>query len=113
MCISQHERRPELIALVEALTLRRSVFQLKARLLRAVRSELQAEKDSGLTWRVIWGTLREEGYPGGYQNFCKAANRVIQGTRPHAASSSKTLPPPMVGKEVRQPKVSASGLSSG
>ena len=83
MCISQHERPPELVALVEALMLRRGVFQLKARLLKAVRSELQAAKHSGLTWRVIWGTLRDEGYPGGYQQFCKAANRVIAG-RPFA-----------------------------
>ena len=56
-----NNRPPELAALVEALTLRKSVFQLKGRLLKAVRSELHAAKDSGLTWRVIWGTLREEG----------------------------------------------------
>jgi hypothetical protein len=55
--LADEERPPEQVALVEALTLRRSVFQLKARLLKAVRSELQAAKDSGLTWRVIWGTL--------------------------------------------------------
>jgi hypothetical protein len=42
MCLSQHERAPELVALVDALTLRRSVFQLKARLLKAARSEVQA-----------------------------------------------------------------------
>jgi hypothetical protein len=112
MCISQHERPPELVALVEALTLRRSVFQLKARLLKAVRSELQAAKDSGLTWRVIWGTLRDEGYPGGYQQFCKAANRVIEGPRPTTAGNGENLPPPAVEKEIRQQTTRARGPSS-
>jgi hypothetical protein len=112
MCISHHERPPELVALVEALTLRRSVFQLKGRLLKAVRSELQAAKDSGLTWRVVWGTLREEGYPGGYQQFCKAANRVIEGARSPTAGKGENLPPPAVKREVRQQTVRASGLSS-
>jgi hypothetical protein len=111
MCIAT-DRPPELVALVEALTLRKGVFQLKGRLLKAVRSELHAVKDSGLTWRVIWGTLREEGYPGGYQQFCKAANRVIEGTQPHIARRPKNLPPPVVEKEVRQPMVRESGLSS-
>jgi hypothetical protein len=112
MCISQHERPPELVALVEALTLRRSVFQLKARLLKAVRSELQVAKDSGLTWRVIWGTLRDEGYPGGYQQFCKAANRVIESARSPRAGNGENLPPPAVEKEIRQQTVRARGLSS-
>ena len=112
MCISQHERPPELVALVEALTLRRSVFQLKARLLKAVRSELQVAKDSGLTWRVIWGTLRDEGYPGGYQQFCKAANRVIEGARSPTAGKGENLPPPTVERDAHQHAVRASGLSS-
>jgi hypothetical protein len=112
MFISNNERPPELVALVEALTPRRSVFQLKARLLKAVRSELRAAKDSGLTWRVIWGTLRDEGYPGGYQQFCKAANRVVEGARSHTAGKGEILPPPAVETEVRQQTVRASGLSS-
>jgi hypothetical protein len=112
MCISQHERPPELVALVEALTLRRSVFQLKARLLKAVRSELQAAKDSGLTWRVIWGTLRDEGYPGGYQQFCKAANRVIESARSPRADTGKNLPPLAAEKDIRQQTIRARGLSS-
>jgi hypothetical protein len=112
MCISHHERPPELVALVEALTLRKSVFQLKARLLKAVRSELQAARNSGLTWRVIWGTLRDEGYPGGYQQFCKAANRVIEGVRLPPAGNGENLPPPAAEREVRQQTVRVSGLSS-
>ena len=112
MCISQHERPPELVALVEALTLRRSVFQLKARLLKAVRSELQAAKGSGLTWRVIWGTLRDEGYPGGYQQFCKAANRVIEDARSPTAGNGKNLLPLDVERQVRQETIRGSGLSS-
>jgi hypothetical protein len=74
------------------MTLRRSVFQRKARLLKAVRSELQAAK-GGLTWRVIWGTLRDEGYPVGYQQFCKAANRVIEGAHSSTAGNGENLPP--------------------
>ena len=111
MCIAT-DRPPELVVLVEALTLRKGVFQLKGRLLKAVRSELRAAKESGLTWRVIWGTLREEGYPGGYQQFCKAANRGIEGTRPQIARKPKNLAPPVVEKEVRQPMVRESGLNS-
>jgi hypothetical protein len=111
MCISQHERPPELVALVEALTLRRSVFQLKARLLKALRSELQAAKDSGLTWRLIWGTLRDEGYPGGYQQFCKAANRVVEGARSSTAGNGENLRPPAVEREVRQQTVRATSVS--
>jgi hypothetical protein len=112
MCIAT-DRPPELVVLVEALTLRKGVFQLKGRLLKAVRSELRAAKESGLTWRVIWGTLREEGYPGGYQQFCKAANRVIEGTQPQIARKPKNRQPPVVEKEVRQPMVRESGLNSG
>ena len=112
MCIAT-DRPPELVVLVEALTLRKGVFQLKGRLLKAVRSELRAAKESGLTWRVIWGTLSEEGYPGGYQQFCKAANRVIEGTQPQFARKPKNLQPPVVEKEVRQPMVRESGLNSG
>ncbi len=111
MCIATN-RPPELVALVEALTLRKGVFQLKGRRLKAVRSELHAAKDSGLTWRVIWGTLREEGYPGGYQQFCKAANRVIEETQPHIARKAKNLPLLVEGKEVHQPMVRESGLNS-
>ena len=111
MCIAT-DRPPELVVLVEALTLRKGVFQLKGRLLKAVRSELRAAKESGLTWRVIWGTLREEGYPGGYQQFCKAANRVIEGTQPQIARKPKNLQPPVVEKKVRQPMVRESGLNS-
>ena len=111
MCIAT-DRPPELVVLVEALTLRKGVFQLKGRLLKAVRSELRAAKESGLTWRVIWGTLREEGYPGGYQQFCKAANRVIEGTQPQFARKPKNLQPPVVEKDVHQPIVRESGLNS-
>src|ERR1700739_1544195 len=111
MCSSQHERPPELVALIDALTLRRSVFQLKARLLKAVRSELQAAKESGLTWRVIWGTLRDEGYPGGYQQFCKAANRVVEGARLSTAGNVENLPPAPPGEtELRQTTVRATSL---
>jgi hypothetical protein len=111
MCIAKHEWPPELVALVDALTLRRGVFQLKARLLKSVRFELQAAKGSGLTWRVIWGTLRDEGYPGGYQQFCKAANRVIEGARSTTAGDGENLPRPAVEREIHRQPARASGLS--
>lgn len=111
MCIAT-DHPPELVALVKALTLRKGVFHLKGRVLKAVRSELRATKDSGLTWRVIWGTLREEGYPGGYQQFCKAANRAIEGTQQHIARKAKNLPIPVVKKEIQQPTARESDLST-
>jgi len=109
MCIAD-KRSPELIALVEALTRRKSVFQLKARLLKGVRSELRAAKESGLTWRVIWGTLREEGYPGGYQQFCKAANRVLEVARA-CPSTSENLPSPTAEREAHRWTVPTGGVN--
>ena len=105
MCASLHEHPPELLAVMNAIGIRRSVFHLKGRLLKSARVELQIARNSGLTWRVIWQALREEGYPGGYQQFCKAANRVTQSGRVPASTNSKTLPPPAAKKEALQSTV--------
>ena len=105
MCTSLDEKPPELVAVVKTLSVRRSVFHLKGRLLKSARTELGAARDSGLTWRVIWQALREEGYPGGYQQFCKAANRVTGSGRVSASTTSKNLPPPVAKKEVPQSTV--------
>jgi hypothetical protein len=105
MCASLNERRPELAAVVKTLTVRRSVFHLKGRLLKSARIELSAARNSGLTWRVIWQAHREEGYPGGYQQFCKAANRVTESGRVPASTKSKNLPPAVAKKEALQAAV--------
>ena len=83
--------------------LRRSVFQLKARLLKGVRAELRAAKDSGLTWIVIWRALRDAGYPGAYPNFCRTAASLLRDHQPRPAKETKNLAPPSAEKEVRPP----------
>ena len=88
-------RTPELTALVEVLAPRRCAFHLRGRLLKAVARELRAAKESGLTWRVIWEALCAEGYPGCYQQFCKAANRAIEQNVKGTAPARKVLPSPI------------------
>ena len=94
MHIASSDRTLELAALVEVLAPRRGIFYLKGRLLKGVGQELKAAKESGLTWKVIWETLREEGYPGCYQQFCKAANRAIGRNPECAPNARKVLPRP-------------------
>src|SRR5271170_3128692 len=105
MCSALQEYPPELLAVVDVLRVRKSVFHLKGRLLKSARVELQAARSCGLTWRVIWQALREQGYPGGYQQFCKAANRVTEFGRVPASTKSKNLPLPVAKKEVLQSTV--------
>ncbi len=93
---------PELEALIEALVLRKSFFHLKARLLRGVKTELQAARDSGLTWLAIWSVLRDAGYPGCYQQFCKAASLLTQSHPPASLSGRENLPPPAGEKKINQ-----------
>jgi hypothetical protein len=102
---------PELRAILESLDRRRPAFDtLQWRLLRCVRTELKAALESGLTWRMIWQALLSERYTGSYSGFCKAANRSIG--RALKPEKRKNLPPLVVEKEVRQPQVRESGLSS-
>ena len=103
MCSSLEERPPELRNLIAALISRKSVFQLKARLLKGVRAELRAARDSGLTWLVIWGALRDAGYPGAYPNFCRTAAALLRDHQPSPMKEIKNLPTPSVQKEVCQP----------
>jgi hypothetical protein len=112
MCIALQIKAPRTGRVGRSVDASQGNFQLKGRLLKAVRSELRAAKESGLTWRVIWGTLREEGYPGGISSSGGAANRVIEGTQPQIARKPKNLQPPVVEKEVHQPMVRESGLNS-
>jgi hypothetical protein len=103
MCSSIEERPPELRNLIAALISRKSVFQLKARLLKGVRAELRSAKDSGLTWLVIWGALRDAGYPGAYPNFCRTAAALLRDHQPRPMKGITNLRPPSVEKEVSQP----------
>ena len=103
MCTSIDERSPALRKLIEALMLSRSFFQLKARLLKGVRSELRAAKDSGLTWAAIWSALRDAGYPGAYPNFCRTAASLLRDQQPRPGKEIKNHPPTSVEKEARQP----------
>jgi hypothetical protein len=105
MCTALQGYPPELLAVVNVLRVRKSVFYLKGRLLKSARVELQTARSCGLTWRVIWQALREQGYPGSYQQFCKAANRVTECGRVPASTKSKNLPPPVAKKEVLQSTV--------
>jgi hypothetical protein len=102
MSIALDSAPPEITALIEALMLRRSFFQLKARLLKGVRPELQAARETGLTWLAIWAALRDAGYPGGYQQFCKAAGSLTQDRLPRSTKKSESLPPLNEEKEVLQ-----------
>jgi hypothetical protein len=104
MCNSLDERSTrELRNLVEALMSRRGFFPLKARLLKGVRAELRAAKESGLTWVVIWGELRKAGYPGTYPNFCRTAASLLRDPQTRPSRNIKNLLPPSAEKEVHQP----------
>jgi len=100
MHIALNTRPPEIQALIDALTARRGAFPLKARLLKGVRAELHAAHESGLTWFAMWAELRAEGYPGAYQNFCRAASRLVKEYRTQSPKRSEALPPPPGEKEV-------------
>jgi len=89
---------PELRALIAALTVRKSVLQLKVRLLKGLKAELQAAKDSGLTWLMIWEAMRDAGYPGSYPNFCRAAKALMQSDGPQPKSKNENLASPRGGK---------------
>jgi hypothetical protein len=103
MCIALEGSPEELQDLIEALLLRRSFFSLKARLLKGVRAELRAAKESGLTWAVIWAELRKVGYPGTYPNFCRTAASLLRDPQISPSRKNKNLPLPTAEKGVLQP----------
>jgi hypothetical protein len=94
---------PEMQTLLEALMMKKSVLQLKTRLLKGLKTELRAAKDSGLTWLLIWTAMRDAGYPGSYPNFCRAAKSLTESDRLSAPKSNKALPPLIGEKTDRQP----------
>ena len=95
---TQSERTPELQAVLDALLQRKAAWHLKARLLRGVSTELRAARESGLTWKVIWNTLAEAGYPGSYAKFCKLANQILD---PDPVSPPSRSTAPAIGSQAQ------------
>ena len=71
--------------------------------------ELLAARESGLTWLAIWGAMRDAGYPGGYQQFCKAANQLLQDHTAPLLKGKESLPPPAGEKRSDQAVVQRNG----
>ena len=84
---------------------------LKARALKGLAAELGAAMESGFPGKRFGGRLAECGYEGSYRQFWRMAVRLT-GISAHKPQKRKNLPPPVVGKEVHQPMVRESGLSS-
>jgi len=77
---------------------RSCVLHLKVRLLKGVKTELRAAKESGLTWLVIWEAMKEIGYPGAYPNFCRTAKALLyggnKGKHENLPAPRRTMPAP-------------------
>ena len=87
-----------------ALISRKSVFRIEVSALeRVCERSCRAAKDSGLTWLVIWGALRDAGYPGAYPNFCRTAAALLRSQERPSTKDSKDLTPHPVQKESSPP----------
>ena len=111
MRIALQNRTPELEKLLDRFRERRELVPFKARALKGLAAELGAAYGIGLPWKEIWRALAECGYEGSYRQFWRMAVRLT-GTSAQKPQRRKNLPPPVVGKEVHQPKVRESGLST-
>jgi hypothetical protein len=111
MSIALQIKSPELEALLARFRERRELAPFKARGLKGVAADLGAAYGIGLPWKEIWRALAECGYEGSYRQFWRMAVRLT-GTSAQKPQRRKNLPPPVVGKEVHQPMVRESGLSS-
>ncbi len=111
MYMSDMVHIPEVKRLVELLQARRELLPLKALFLKGAAMELNAAHAIGLPWKDIWRVLVEHGYQGSYQQFWRMA-LLLNGVTPRRSQRRKNLPPPAVGKEIRQPTVQANGLST-
>jgi hypothetical protein len=105
------ENIPEVKRLVELLQARRELLPLKALFLKGAAAELNAAHAIGLPWKDIWRVLVEHGYQGSYQQFWRMA-LLLSGVTQRRSQRRKNLPPPVMGKEIQQPTVSESGLST-
>jgi len=111
MSIALQSRAPELDALLDRFRERRELVRFKARGLKGLAAELGAAYGIGLPWKEIWRALAECGYEGSYRQFWRMAVRLT-GTSAQTPQRPMNLQPPVVGKEVHQPKVRESGLST-
>ena len=111
MRIALEKRAPELDALLSRFRERRELMPLKARVLKGLAAELEAAYGIGLPWKEIWRALAECGYEGSYRQFWRMCVRLT-GISAQKSQKRENLPPPDVGKEVHQPRVRESGLST-
>jgi len=111
MSISLQNKAPELDALLDRFRERRELVPFKARGLKGLATELGAAYGIGLPWKEIWRALAECGYEGSYRQFWRMAVRLT-GISAQTPQRRENLRPPGVGKEVHQPKVRESGLST-
>ena len=111
MSIALLNKAPELEALLDRFRERRELVPFKARGLKGLATELGAAYGIGLPWKEIWRALAECGYEGSYRQFWRMAVRLT-GISAQTPQRRENLRPPGVGKEVHQPKVRESGLST-
>ena len=111
MSIALQGKAPELDALLDRFRERRELVRFKARGLKGLAAELGAAYGIGLPWKEIWRALAECGYEGSYRQFWRMALRLT-GTSAQKPQRRENLLPPVVGKEVHQPRVRESGLST-
>ena len=111
MSIALQIKSPELEALLDRFRERRELVPFKARGLKGLAADLGAAYGIGLPWKEIWRALAECGYEGSYRQFWRMAVRLT-GTSVQKPQKRKNLPPPVVGKEVHQPRVRENGLST-
>ncbi len=111
MSISLKNNASELEALLDRFRERRELVPFKARGLKRLTAELEAAYGIGLPWKEIWRALAECGYEGSYRQFWRMAVRLT-GTSAQKPQRRKNLQPPVVGKEVHQPRVRENGLST-
>jgi hypothetical protein len=79
--------------------------------LKGLAADLGAAYGIGLPWKEIWRALAECGYEGSYRQFWRMAVQLT-GTSAQTPQRRKNLQPPVMGKEVHQPKVRESGLNT-
>jgi len=111
MRIALQIKSPELEALLARFRERRELVPFKARGLKGLAADLGAAYGIGLPWKEIWRALAECGYEGSYRQFWRMAVRLT-GTSVRKPQKRNNLPPPVVGKEVHQPRVRENGLST-
>lgn len=112
MSIALQSKGPELDALLDRFRERRELVPFKARGLKGMAVELGAAYGIGLPWKEIWRALAQCGYEGSYRQFWRMAVRLT-GISAQKPQRRKNLLPPVVGKEVHQPRVRENGLSTG